>query len=377
MTAPRWRPGEWWRLLSAHFVHLDAAHAVLNGLGAGADVGAVRPRLFAAALAGYLSVLVADHQRGPVVLRIRKSSGTSGASGALHGVMTAGTLAHLRRRDLDGWILAVFIIVETVLRAVRRFDAVLRVPPTPSSMRICTARSAASCWRCFLRSRRDAPSSLRRVVILRAHVEQLTRIRISRTGLPVGRHAGQARRPNRRRARHLRRSIESARLRPLAAVPAGSGGRSQHHRTHPARHAGGRASPPGACGVERGGADAAPIVTGHSLGEFTALVAADAIDFATCVDLVRFRGKAMQEAVPAGTGAMAALLGLEDADVEAACARGCAEGRRGRGRELQFAGAGGHRRREGRGTARHRERRRRAAPSARSNCRSACLRTAA
>src|SRR5690349_3291140 len=69
---------------------------------------------------------------------------------------------------------------------------------------------------------------------------------------------------------------------------------------------------------ERKGATPA-IVTGHSLGEFTALVAAGAIDFAACVDLVRFRGKAMQEAVPAGTGAMAALLGLEDADVEAAC----------------------------------------------------------
>jgi len=69
---------------------------------------------------------------------------------------------------------------------------------------------------------------------------------------------------------------------------------------------------------ERKGATPA-IVTGHSLGEFTALVAAGAIDFAACVDLVRFRGKVMQEAVPAGTGAMAALLGLEDADVEAAC----------------------------------------------------------
>jgi [acyl-carrier-protein] S-malonyltransferase len=69
---------------------------------------------------------------------------------------------------------------------------------------------------------------------------------------------------------------------------------------------------------ERSGAVPA-IVTGHSLGEFTALVAAGAIDFPAGVDLVRFRGKAMQEAVPAGTGAMAALLGLEDADVEAAC----------------------------------------------------------
>jgi [acyl-carrier-protein] S-malonyltransferase len=69
---------------------------------------------------------------------------------------------------------------------------------------------------------------------------------------------------------------------------------------------------------ERGGA-LPGTVTGHSLGEFTALVAAQAIDFGTCVDLVRFRGQAMQAAVPAGTGAMAALLGLEDAEVEAAC----------------------------------------------------------
>jgi len=70
---------------------------------------------------------------------------------------------------------------------------------------------------------------------------------------------------------------------------------------------------------ERGG-PAPSVVTGHSLGEFTALVAAGSIDFTACVELVQFRGKAMQEAVPIGTGAMAALLGLEDADVEAACA---------------------------------------------------------
>ena len=70
---------------------------------------------------------------------------------------------------------------------------------------------------------------------------------------------------------------------------------------------------------ERGGLKPA-VVTGHSLGEFTALVAAGAIDFGSCVDLVRVRGKAMQEAVPLGTGSMAALLGLEDADVEASCA---------------------------------------------------------
>jgi [acyl-carrier-protein] S-malonyltransferase len=70
---------------------------------------------------------------------------------------------------------------------------------------------------------------------------------------------------------------------------------------------------------ERHGATPA-VVTGHSLGEFTALVVAGALDFKSCVDLVRFRGKAMQEAVPAGSGSMAALLGLDDAAVEAACA---------------------------------------------------------
>ena len=76
---------------------------------------------------------------------------------------------------------------------------------------------------------------------------------------------------------------------------------------------------------ERQGATPA-VVTGHSLGEFTALVAAGAIDFATCVDLVHFRGQVMQEAVPAGRGAMAALLGLEDEEAEAACAEAAAGG---------------------------------------------------
>jgi len=71
--------------------------------------------------------------------------------------------------------------------------------------------------------------------------------------------------------------------------------------------------------LERNGA-MPTIVTGHSLGEFTALVAAGAMDFDACLDLVRFRGQVMQEAVPAGAGSMAALLGLEDPDVVAACA---------------------------------------------------------
>ncbi|MBI3529652.1 MAG: ACP S-malonyltransferase [Betaproteobacteria bacterium] len=61
------------------------------------------------------------------------------------------------------------------------------------------------------------------------------------------------------------------------------------------------------------------ISAGHSLGEYSALVAGGAIDFADAVKLVRFRAQAMQEAVPAGVGAMAAILGLEDDVVRAAC----------------------------------------------------------
>jgi [acyl-carrier-protein] S-malonyltransferase len=60
-------------------------------------------------------------------------------------------------------------------------------------------------------------------------------------------------------------------------------------------------------------------VAGHSLGEFTALVCAGALDFPDAIALVRDRGQFMQQSVPAGTGAMAAILGLEDAAAEAAC----------------------------------------------------------
>jgi len=61
------------------------------------------------------------------------------------------------------------------------------------------------------------------------------------------------------------------------------------------------------------------VVSGHSLGEFTALVCAQAMPFGATVDLVRFRGQVMQEAVPAGSGAMAAIIGLDDEAIEAAC----------------------------------------------------------
>lgn len=62
------------------------------------------------------------------------------------------------------------------------------------------------------------------------------------------------------------------------------------------------------------------IVAGHSLGEYSALVAAGVINFKDAVPLVRFRAMAMQQAVPVGQGGMAAILGLSDDDVRAVCA---------------------------------------------------------
>ena len=60
-------------------------------------------------------------------------------------------------------------------------------------------------------------------------------------------------------------------------------------------------------------------MAGHSLGEYSALVCSGALDFRTAIDLVRYRGQLMQAAVPLGQGAMAAILGLEDADLDADC----------------------------------------------------------
>jgi [acyl-carrier-protein] S-malonyltransferase len=70
--------------------------------------------------------------------------------------------------------------------------------------------------------------------------------------------------------------------------------------------------------VARGG-DMPEIVAGHSLGEYSALVAAGVIPFKDAVPLVRFRAQAMQDAVPVGQGGMAAILGLSDDDVRAVC----------------------------------------------------------
>jgi len=68
------------------------------------------------------------------------------------------------------------------------------------------------------------------------------------------------------------------------------------------------------------GGPAPAMVAGHSLGEYTAWTAAGALSLADCLPLVRFRAQAMQDAVPPGKGAMAAILGLDDEAAKAACA---------------------------------------------------------
>ncbi len=79
--------------------------------------------------------------------------------------------------------------------------------------------------------------------------------------------------------------------------------------------------------VWRAAGGAAPDqVAGHSLGEYSALVAAESVSFADAMKVVIRRSQLMQEAVPAGVGAMAAILGLDDATVIAACAEASAIG---------------------------------------------------
>ena len=77
--------------------------------------------------------------------------------------------------------------------------------------------------------------------------------------------------------------------------------------------------------IESGG-PVPSLLAGHSLGEYSALVAAGAMSFSDAVPLVRFRAQCMHEAVPAGIGAMAAVLGLDDDGVRAACEEASAAG---------------------------------------------------
>jgi [acyl-carrier-protein] S-malonyltransferase len=91
---------------------------------------------------------------------------------------------------------------------------------------------------------------------------------------------------------------------------------SSTERTQPAMLAAGVAT--WRAWIARGGPR--PVaMAGHSLGEYTALVCSEALDFKTAIDVVRYRGQVMQQAVPVGQGAMAAVLGLDDDAIAAAC----------------------------------------------------------
>jgi rhomboid family GlyGly-CTERM serine protease len=103
--------GEWWRLITAHFVHIDLEHTLLNLMGV-----LLMWAIFARDLRPRQWLVVT----GVVVLTIdaglwfwdRQVDWYVGASGVLHGFMAAGTYVHVRRGDLDGWILVVFIVLK-------------------------------------------------------------------------------------------------------------------------------------------------------------------------------------------------------------------------------------------------------------------------
>ncbi len=122
--------GQWWRLISAHFVHLGLEHAALNSMGVvlmwalfARDYAPVR--WLAIYLGSCLTVSAGLWFFSPQV------EWYVGASGALHGVMTAGTLAHLRSGDLDGWILAAFIVVKL---AYEQFAGALPFAGSPDTV---------------------------------------------------------------------------------------------------------------------------------------------------------------------------------------------------------------------------------------------------
>jgi rhomboid family GlyGly-CTERM serine protease len=105
--------GELWRLVTAHLVHLDLHHALLNCLGLllmwALFARDYTPRQWLVIVLGSIAVIDAGLVVWDSTLRWYV-----GSSGALHGVMAAGTLAHLRRGERDGWPLAAFLVGKLV-----------------------------------------------------------------------------------------------------------------------------------------------------------------------------------------------------------------------------------------------------------------------
>jgi rhomboid family GlyGly-CTERM serine protease len=103
--------GELWRLVTAHLVHLDLRHALLNCLGLllmwALFARDYTPRQWLIIVLGSMAVIDVGLAVWDSTLRWYV-----GSSGALHGAMAAGTLAHLRRGERDGWLLAAFLVAK-------------------------------------------------------------------------------------------------------------------------------------------------------------------------------------------------------------------------------------------------------------------------
>jgi rhomboid family GlyGly-CTERM serine protease len=103
--------GEWWRLITAHFVHIDLEHTLLNVMGV-VLMWAIFARDFSPRQWLIVTTVVLLTIDLGLWFRDTGVDWYVGASGALHGFMAAGTYVHVRRGDLDGWILVVFIVLK-------------------------------------------------------------------------------------------------------------------------------------------------------------------------------------------------------------------------------------------------------------------------
>ena len=103
--------GEWWRLITAHFVHIDLEHTLLNLMGV-VLMWAIFARDLSPRQWLIVTTVVVLTIDGGLWFRDKGVDWYVGASGALHGFMAAGTYVHVRRGDLDGWILVVFIVLK-------------------------------------------------------------------------------------------------------------------------------------------------------------------------------------------------------------------------------------------------------------------------
>jgi len=103
--------GEWWRLITAHFVHINLEHTLLNIMGV-VLMWAIFARDLTPRQWLVVTIVVLLTIDAGLWFHDKQVEWYVGASGALHGFMAAGTYVHVRRGDLDGWILVVFIVLK-------------------------------------------------------------------------------------------------------------------------------------------------------------------------------------------------------------------------------------------------------------------------